>query len=204
MSQKHENMAGGISYRTLDSINPSEIFKYLDGVDENSSNEILIKIKDYYLASADKIEFRILLARKRVEVGFLDPGKSEMVDAKISESLKWLEDLKTAILKQRSTRKFLGPQLYKQWHVIKLVPSAVEGLLLTSLIKINVDCYDGENQELSPKIGSLTASSEKIFIKILDLTEKSDLEHTEKMKIDTYNKIGKTGNLLSKYKKIQY
>jgi hypothetical protein len=204
MSQKNENMAGGISYRTLEGINPSEIFKYLDGADENSSNEILIKIKDYYVASADKIKFRILLAKKRVEHGFLDPEKSEIVDAKISESLKWLEDLKTAIRKQRSTRKFLEPQLYKQWHVIKLVPSAVEGLLLTSLIKINIDHYDGENHELPPNIESLTASSEKIFIKILDLTEKSDLEHAEKMRIDAYNKIGKAGNLLSKYKKIHY
>jgi len=62
MSQKHKKMAGGMSYRTMDGLNSSEIFKYLDrtdevsldGTDEVSCNKVLEKIKDYYMASADK------------------------------------------------------------------------------------------------------------------------------------------------------
>ena len=40
--------------RIMDGINSSEIFKYLDGTDNVSSNEVLEKIKDYYMASAVK------------------------------------------------------------------------------------------------------------------------------------------------------
>lgn len=204
MSQNHENIAGGMSYRTMDGITPSEIFKYLDGSDDSSRYEILKKIKDYYIASADKIKFRLLLTRKRVEMGYFDDEKSEIVDKKISESLNWLNCLKTAIHKQTSTDKFLEPKIYKKWHVIKLVPSAVEGLLLTSIIKINIANYNDDHHDLPESIGSLTSSAEKIFNELLNLTEKSDLKDAEKMRIKAYNQVVKAADKLSKFKTVQY
>ncbi len=189
MSQKHENIAGGMSYRTMDGINSSEIFEYLDGTDENSRNEVLVNIKDYYIASANKTKYRLFLTRKRVEVGCLEPELYGMVEEKISESLKWLEDLEVAILKQHNVANFLEPTLYKKWHVIKLVPSAVEGLLLTSLIKIKMDKFICKNHALPETLLSARKSAEKKFIKILNLTAESDLKDGEYMRVKAYNEI---------------
>ena len=200
MSQKHENIAGGMSYRTLNGINPSEIFEYLDGTDENSRNEVLVNIKDYYIASANKTRYRLFLTKKRVEVGCLEPELYDTVEAKISESLKWLEYLDGAILKQHDIANFLEPTLYKKWHVIKLVPSAVEGLLLTSLIKIKMDDFIGKNHELPETMLSVRKSAEKKFIEILNLTSESDLKDAESMRVKAYNEIVETEQKFSNLK----
>ena len=61
------NMAGGMSYRTMNGIDVRYIMEYLEGTDENSSKEILKKNREYYIASANKTISRLELAKKRVE-----------------------------------------------------------------------------------------------------------------------------------------
>ena len=47
--QEGEKIAGRMSYRTLNGIDTTIIMEYMEGSNENSSNEILEKNKDYSL-----------------------------------------------------------------------------------------------------------------------------------------------------------
>ncbi|MDD3985318.1 MAG: hypothetical protein PHY59_05420 [Methanobacterium sp.] len=81
--QENENIAGGMSYRTMKGINFKKIEKYLIGNDNNSSTEILEKNKDYYIASANKTIARIELAKKRSEYGLNNDKHLKLVNLKI-------------------------------------------------------------------------------------------------------------------------
>ena len=62
--QEGENIAGGMSYRTMNGIKTTKIMDYLEGYDDDSSRKYLNKNKDYYIASANKTISRLELAKK--------------------------------------------------------------------------------------------------------------------------------------------
>lgn len=135
--QENENIAGGMSYRTMKGINFKQIEKYLIGNDNISSTEILEKNKNYYIASANKTIARIELAKKRSEYGINNKKNIKLVNLKISKALKWLNQLKTDIKKSENT-EFLDIKQYKKWHAVKLLSSAIEGIIITNTIKYNL------------------------------------------------------------------
>jgi hypothetical protein len=203
MSQKHENIAGGMSYRTLAGINSPKILSYLNGMNSKSLKDVLEKNKDYYAASADKTKARLLLAKKRVEVGYLESDERVLIDKKIEDSVKWLENLKTDIQGAKDYNEFNAMQRYKEWHAIKMVPSAVEGILLTALIDINVDKFKGKNREtVAEDIENLNSDAKKIFDYLLNLTEKSDFDNAEILRIQGYEYATNAIETLLKYTKI--
>ena len=205
MPQKHENIAGGMSYRTLDGINSPKILNYLNGMNSKSLKDVLEKNKDYYVASADKTQARLLLTKKRVEVGYLESDERVLVDKKIEDSVNWLENLKTDILDAKNYSEFNALQRYKKWHAIKMIPSSVEGILLTALIDINMDKFKGKNKEKLPEdIENLRSNAKKIFDYLLNLTEKSDFDNAEILRIQGYDYATKAVETLSEYTKIYF
>jgi len=129
-----EKIAGGMSYRTLNGIDTTVIMECLEGTNENSSKEILGKNKDYYIASADKTIARLKLAKKRVKHAHIEDNCAELVYDKISSSIKWLNRLKDNIISVTNKSELLELHQYKKWHAVKLIPSAAEGIIISSLI----------------------------------------------------------------------
>jgi hypothetical protein len=190
MMQETENMAGGMSYRTMNGIEIDYIIGYLEGSDENSSNEILGKNREYYIASADKTISRLELAKKRVEYGHLDKNYEEMIYIKISSSIKWLEELKEYINNVSNTSELLKSDQYKRWHAVKLIPSAAEGIVITTSIKRKINDIDknltsnDQNSLMSAILHNKKAES--IFESLLNLTNGSDFKAAERMRIEGY------------------
>jgi hypothetical protein len=189
MSQKHEDVAGGMSYRTMRGIDISQISEYFEGSDEDTSMQLLEKDKDYYIASANKTISRLFLAKKRIEFGVIPEKNTKMIDKKISISIHWLEKLKKDINNVQSYSEFLDVQKYKKWHAIKLVPSAAEGILLTSIIKLKIkELSSLTHSTILKEINLINNSAEKIFLDLLNLNENSDFDEAEILRIKAYNK----------------
>ncbi len=189
--QENENIAGGMSYRTMKGINFNQIEKYLDGNDDISSAEILEKNKNYYIASANKTIARIKLAKKRAEYGLNNNDHVKLINLKISTSLKWLEKLKKDIKKSKTNSKFLDVKQYKKWHAVKLLPSAVEGIIITSKIKyklLNIDSNYSESSKQNIENAKKHIETAEIkFLELLNLNESSDFKEAESIRISAYN-----------------
>jgi hypothetical protein len=189
--QENENIAGGMSYRTMKGINFNQIEKYLDGSDDISSAEILEKNKIYYIASANKTIARIKLAEKRAEYGLNNTDHVKLINLKISTSLKWLEKLKIDINKFNTNSEFLDVKQYKKWHAVKLLPSAVEGIIITSEIKYklsNIDSNYSESCKQNIEIVKKHIDTAEIkFLELLNLNERSDFKEAEIIRIYAYN-----------------
>ena len=188
--QETENTAGGMSYRTMNGIDTSHIMKYLEGTNENSSTEIFNKNRDYYIASANKTISRLELTKKRVEYGHLDSKFREMVCNKISNSIIWLEELKEYIIKVSRSSDLLKSNQYKRWHAVKLIPSAAEGLLITTTINRNIVELNKTQSDLDKKLlrSAITHNkkAESIFNYLLNLTSRSDFKEAEMLRIEGY------------------
>ena len=184
-----ENIAGGMSYRTMRGIDINNIMDYLEGTNEISSTEILRKNREYYIASADKTISRLELAKKRVEFGYLNKNFEEMVNNKISSAIKWLDDLKEYINKVSKKSELLKPEQYKKWHAVKLIPSAAEGMVITSSIKRKInDLYNHKiDKKLLKNADIHNKKAESIFKDLLNLTEVSDFKKAEILRIEAYN-----------------
>jgi hypothetical protein len=189
--QETENTAGGMSYRTMDGIEIGYLIGYLEGDDENSSKEILRKNREYYISSANKTISRLELAKKRVEFGHLNKYCREIIFNKIYSSIKWLEELKVYINNVSNTSELLKSDQYKRWHAIKLIPSAAEGLIITS--SINTRILEINNNQLTIDKNSLKSvnqhntNAELIFKDLLNLKIGSDFKEAEKLRIEGYN-----------------
>ena len=188
--QEGENIAGGMSYRTMNGIKTTKIMDYLEGYDDDSSMEILEKNKDYYIASANKTISRLDLAKKRVEHARLEKKTELKICEKISRALYWLEELKECIINIKNNSKFLEVNQYKKWHAVKLIPSAAEGIIITSLIKGQLDNFVKNYNESNRILVSARQHIEKaevIFHDLLNLNEYSDFKEAEKLRIKGYN-----------------
>jgi hypothetical protein len=187
--QKTENTAGGMSYRTMNGIDTSHIMKYLEGKDENSSIEIFNKNRDYYIASANKTISRLELTRKRVEYSHLDNNLREMVCNKISNAKMWLDELKEYINVSRSS-DLLESNQYKRWHAVKLIPSAAEGLIITTTINNRILELNKAQSDLDKKLlrsaSTHNKKAESIFNYLLNLTGRSDFKEAEMLRIEGY------------------
>ncbi len=189
--QENENIAGGMSYRTMKGINFNQIGKYLVGKDDISSAAILEKNKSYYIASANKTIARIKLAKKRAEYGLNNNDHVRFINLRISASLRWLEKLKKDIKNSDTNSEFLNAKQYKKWHAVKLLPSAIEGIIITSTIKYNLLNIDSGYSE-SSKQNIVNAkkqieTAEIKFLKLLNLNESSDFKEAESIRISAYN-----------------
>jgi hypothetical protein len=188
--QEGEKVAGGMSYRTMNGIDTTKIMKYLEGSTEESHLEILEKNKDYYVASAKKTISRLKLAKKRVEHGQIDPLHAKMIDDKITSSLKWLEKLKEHVMRVTNISEPLKIGQYKKWHAIKLLPSAAEGIVITSLIKEKIDNFSVNSNEINHKklenAKIHNDNAEAIFLELLNLSEKSNFKAAERSRIEGY------------------
>jgi hypothetical protein len=188
--QETENMAGGMSYRTMDGIDTGHIMKYLEGTSENSSKEIFNKNRDYYIASADKTISRLELTKKRVEYGHLNKNFYEMVCNKISNAIIWLNELKEYINKVSKSSDLLKSNQYKRWHAVKLIPSAAEGLIITTTINRKIAELDKSRSDSDKKLlrsaSTHNNKAESIFKYLLNLTGRSDFKEAEMLRIEGY------------------
>ncbi len=187
-----EKMAGGMSYRTMNGIDTKRIMKYFDGSNEESSVEILQENKNYYVASAEKTIARLNLAKKRLEHAHLDHDLAKSINSKMNTSIKWLEKLKKDIQSVTNKSEILEIAQYKKWHAVKLLPSTAEGLLVTSAIKSKIDdlknlnCHEFKSEKLeNARIHNEKA--DEIFLKLLQLNEKSDFKAAERSRLEGYN-----------------
>jgi len=186
-----ENIAGGMSYRTMDGIKTIKIMDYLKGFDNDSTAEILERNKDYYIASANKTISRLELAKKRAEYARLEKETEKLIYEKIFRALNWLEELKEDILNIKNNFKFLEVDQYKKWHAVKLIPSAAEGIIITSLIKRKLDNSFRDSNESNKSIVETARKhiekAEIIFRDLLNLNEFSDFKEAERSRIEGYN-----------------
>ena len=190
MMQETENMAGGMSYRTMNGIDSSNIMSYLEGSDNNSSIEILKKNREYYIASANKTISRLELAKKRAEYGHLEKNFHEMINNKIICAIKWLNELKDYINTVSKTSELLKSSQYKRWHAVKLIPSAAEGIVITTSINRKINDLDKNridtDKTLVKSARSHNTRAELIFKDLLNLTERSDFKEAERLRIKGY------------------
>jgi hypothetical protein len=188
--QETENMAGGMSYRTMNGIDTSHIMKYLEGTNKNSSTAIFNKNRDYYIASANKTIARLELTKKRIEYGHLNNNFREMVCNKISNAIIWLDGLKEYINKVSKSSDLLKSNQYKKWHAVKLIPSAAEGLIITTIINMKVVELDKTQSDLDKKLlrsaSTHNKKAESIFKYLLNLTGRSDFKEAEMLRIEGY------------------
>ena len=90
--QETENMADGMSYRTMNGIDTRKIMSYLEDRNKKSSEEIFHKNRDYHIASADKTIARLELTKTKVEYGHLNKNSRELVCNIISNAIIWLNN----------------------------------------------------------------------------------------------------------------
>ncbi len=202
MSQEEEDSAGGISYRTMKGIDTHPLRKYLEGRDEQASQEILEKNKEYYIASAHKIITRLELAQIRVKNADLDEKEEQMLDERLSHGLEWLKILEKNIKLAKDRAEFLQAVPYKKWHAVKLMPSAAEGYAINASIIRDIEQAGIKSSNIKFSKSSNIKSSDikklkeaeihskkagKIFLNLLNLKESSDFKAAEKARIEAYN-----------------
>lgn len=193
MSQEYEDFAGGMSYRTLNGIDFPHISDYLDGGDETSKAEIFEKNQSYYIASADKTHERLKLARTRILTSGLSIKTTEKIDDKIYDAIRCIEKLKKEIKQARIGNEILKSEWYKKWHMIKLLPSTVEGILIVELIekKIKFLNNDGDKfrNELLKEAIIHKDNAKSIFLNLISINENSDFKDAERSRIKGYNEL---------------
>ena len=190
--EKGENIAGGMSYRTLEGIDAKRLKKYLDGTDDESYMEILQENKNYYVASAEKTIARLNLAKKRVKHGLLNTEYAQIINTKIYTSLKWLEKLEENIKSITNKSEILEVEKYKKWHAVKLLPSTAEGILITSFIKDKIDNLSDNpeiNNEKLTEARIHNKKAEAIFLTLL--TNLSESLILKQLKDRVYAATGK-------------
>jgi hypothetical protein len=201
MSQEYEESAGGMSYRTLRGIDISQIRGYLEGRDEAASAEILEKNKEYYLASADKTISRLELAKIRAKNANLTEEEWNLVDENINKGFDWLNDLKKNIIKVEKESDCLKSISYKKWHSVKLIPSSVEGYVITIAInkkinRIKTNLSASAHRMHLRNAEKHNSTSKKIFLELMDLDEYSDLDNAEILRIKAYNEAFSAQDIL--------
>jgi len=201
--QEGEKIAGRMSYRTLNGIDTTIIMEYMEGSNENSSNEILEKNKDYYIASANKTIAWLKLAKKRVEHAHIEDNCAELIDDKISNSIKWLNRLKDNIISVNNKSKLLELRQYKKWHAVKLIPSAAEGISITSLINRKIvyisDTKEFPDKKLLESARIHTKKAKLIFLRLLNLSEQSNFKEAERLRIEGYEECVIADKKIKKY-----
>ncbi|MGB7967985.1 MAG: hypothetical protein WCF28_00280 [Methanobacterium sp.] len=113
-----------------------------------------------------------------------------MVCNKISNAIIWLNELKEYINKDSKSSDLLKSNQYKRWHAVKLIPSAAEGLIITTTINRKIVELDKAYYDLDKKlIRSATTHNKKaesIFKYLLNLTGRSDFKEAEMLRIEGY------------------
>lgn len=201
MSQDYEENAGGMSYRTLKGVDKSQIMGYLKGHDGTGSAEIHEKNTEYYLASIEKTISRLELARVRSKYANLPDEDFQIIDDKLNEGSKWLNDLKKNLKKTKDTSECLDNISYKKWHAVKLIPSSVEGYVITKSIQIKINRIKGNLSASGHRMHLRNAekhneSSKKIFLELMQLNETSDLDNAEILRIKAFNDASTAQDIL--------
>lgn len=205
MSEEYEDSAGGMSYRTMKGIETSSITKYLEGYNKKSSSEIFEKNKEYYIASANKIIARLELTKIRVKNANLSKENNHKLMDKLSNGFKWLATLKKNIKKAKNNSEFQRAISYKKWHSVKLIPSGVEGYIITISIERDInrirdklpESIDRKNLKIAE---TSNENAKMIFLKLLDLDVNSNFKAAEKSRIKAYNETIEAWNILKSYK----
>lgn len=192
--QKNDGNAVGMSYRVMEGIDLSKLDVYLEGHDEKSSEEIFDKNLEYFLVSVDKTISRLELAHIRLKNVNLSVDDKEMLEKKIQSASKWLNNLKSDIKKSQGKSKFISAATSKKWHVIKLLPSIIEGYFMTTIIQTKINRIITNLSESSHKMHLRNAQKQikrsgNLFLELLDLNESSDLNDAEKLRIKAYNEL---------------
>lgn len=193
MSHEYEDIAGGMSYRTMHGIDFSHISEYLGGVDKTSKTEIFEKNKNYYIASANKTIERLNLARTRVLTSGLSLQTTKRIDDKIIEAFKCLEQLKKEIKHSKKRNEILNGKWYKRWHMVKLLPSTAEGILIVELIEKKIkflkDDVNEIGSELLKEVIKHDHNAKFIFLNLLEIEESSDFKDAEESRLKGYNEL---------------
>jgi len=201
MSEEYEDSAGGMSYRTMKGIEASSIMKYIEDHDEKSSTEIFEKNKEYYIASANKTIARLELAKIRAKCAKLSKEDNDMLMDRLSHGLNWLDSLKKNIKGTENNSEFQKTISYKKWHSVKLIPSGVEGYIITTSIERDINKIRDKLPESIDRENLKTAetcneNAKMIFLMLLDLNVDSDFKAAEKSRIKAYNKTVNAWNII--------
>lgn len=200
MSQKYEETAGGMAYRTLKGIDTSQIMGYLQGYDELSSAEILEKNKEYYTASVNKTISRLELAKVRAQKSKLSDEDLEIVYGPLNNGLNWLNDLKSEIKKEKNP-DFVSSIPYKRWHAVKLIPSSVEGYIIVSSIKMKINRIKINLSASAHRMHLRSAEkhneiSKNIFLELMNLDESADMDMSENLRIKAFKEASTAQDIL--------
>lgn len=201
MSQKHEENAGGMTYRTLKGIDTSQIMGYLQGYDEIASAEILEKNKEYYMASVDKTISRLELAKVRAQKSKLSDEDMKIAYEALDNGCKWLNNLKKDIKKAKNNPDFVSNIPYKKWHAIKLIPSSVEGYVIVSSIKTKINRIKSNLSASAHRMHLRSAekhneTSKKIFLELMSLNESADMDNAEDLRIKAFKEASTAQDIL--------
>lgn len=201
MSEEYEDSAGGMTYRTMKGIETSSMMKYLEGHDKMSSSEIFEKNKEYYIASANKIIARLELAKIRVKHAKLSKEDKKMLRDRLSHGLNWLDTLKKNIDGTKNNSEFQKAVYYKEWHSVKLIPSGVEGYIITTSIERDINKITDKLPESIDRENLKTAetcneNAKMIFLKLLDLNVDSNFKAAANSRIKAYNEAAVAWNIL--------
>ena len=150
----------------------------------------LKKNREYYIASANKTISRLELAKKRTEYSNINKDPKKMIYNKISSALKWLNELKEHISNVSETSELLKSDQYRRWHAIKLIPSAAEGIIITSSINRKIADQSKIQSDLDKNLiesaNTHNIKAESIFMDLLNLTEESNFKEAERLRIEGY------------------
>jgi hypothetical protein len=75
-----------------------------------------------------------------------------MVCNKISNAIIWLNELKEYINKVSKSSDLLKSNSVQKWHAVKLIPSAAEGLIITTSINSKIVELNKNQSDLDKKL----------------------------------------------------
>lgn len=163
---------------------------YLAGKDVNSSGKIFEKNKQYYIASANKTMTRLELAQARIRNAFLSEKDSKFLIDKILYGLNWLDVLKNNIKDAKDDIEFSKAVSYKEWHAVKLIPSAAEGYAICLIMEDKLKVRNNKSHvKLLEDAESDSQEAKIIFTELLNLKENSNFKLAEKQRIKGYRKL---------------
>lgn len=168
---------------------------------------VLEKNKEYYIASLNKISVRLELAKVRVSGAQLPDADRSMLNSRIDSGLMWLDEHKRKLSAVSMAEEFAAatPQnFYRQLHVIKMIPRTSEGYAITVCMQRNIESVragmnvSGDAARALSEAGERNRHAMGMFLDLLSLDERSDLNAAEKKMNDAFSEAAKADSLISK------
>jgi len=178
--------AGGISYQTRKNKDYHNVEHLLN---PEKSSEIFQKNKEYYLASANKIKARLILAKTRIGNVKLKENEALFLNQKISKGIKWIETLKINIQNAKDNLEFQKAVLYEEWHAVKLIPRSAEGYASSVLVEKNLEKKTNPDIKNIDNAHSHLIKAKNLLMNLLNSDKYTNFELAEKQLIKAYDEL---------------